>query len=164
MRAMLHPEDSPFACFGPVAARADPKQEATLRCAFWHKVGRNGCHEDFHNLLFVAEARKRYANAPRIDVIVLQRLCAAGRASPPAALARLFALLKPGGVLISSNVCLGESWVPYGALITVMRWFGKAPVVHSYDRQTVFADMRRAGFVEVEEKDVGAAKLEPSAS
>ena len=33
---------------------------------------------------------KRYANAPRIDVIVLQRLCAAGRASPPAALARLF--------------------------------------------------------------------------
>ncbi|HJK94054.1 MAG TPA: methyltransferase domain-containing protein [Polyangiaceae bacterium LLY-WYZ-15_(1-7)] len=76
-----------------------------------------------------------------------------------AALARLFALLKPGGVLISSNVCLGESWVPYGALITVMRWFGKAPVVHSYDRQTVFADMRRAGFVEVEEKDVGAAKL-----
>ena len=45
-----------FACFGPVAARADPKQEATLRCAFWHKVGRNGCHEDFHNLLFVADA------------------------------------------------------------------------------------------------------------
>ena len=33
---------------------------------------------------------KRYANAPRIDVIVLQRLCAAGRASPPPALARLF--------------------------------------------------------------------------
>ena len=33
---------------------------------------------------------KRYANAPRIDVIVLQRLCAAGRAAPPPALARLF--------------------------------------------------------------------------
>ncbi len=33
---------------------------------------------------------KRYVNAPRIDVIVLQRLCAAGRASPPPALARLF--------------------------------------------------------------------------
>ena len=27
-----------------------------MRCAFWHKVGRNGCHEDFHNLLFVADA------------------------------------------------------------------------------------------------------------
>ena len=33
---------------------------------------------------------KRYVNAPRIDVIVLQRLCAAGRAAPPPALARLF--------------------------------------------------------------------------
>ena len=33
---------------------------------------------------------KRYVNKPRIDVIVLQRLCAAGRALPPSALARLF--------------------------------------------------------------------------
>ena len=52
----VHCDAAAFACFGPVAARADPKQEATLRCAFWHKVGRNGCHEDFHNLLFVADA------------------------------------------------------------------------------------------------------------
>ena len=37
----------------------------------------------------------RYANAPRIDVIVLQRLCAAGRASPPPALARLFPTKSP---------------------------------------------------------------------
>ena len=33
---------------------------------------------------------KRYANAPRIDVVVLQALCAKGRAAPPPALARLF--------------------------------------------------------------------------
>ena len=33
---------------------------------------------------------KRYANAPRLDVVVLQALCAKGRASPPPALARLF--------------------------------------------------------------------------
>ena len=33
---------------------------------------------------------KRYANAPRLDVVVLQALCAKGRASPPLALARLF--------------------------------------------------------------------------
>ena len=33
---------------------------------------------------------KRYVNASRIDLIVLQRLCAAGRATPPPALARLF--------------------------------------------------------------------------
>ena len=33
---------------------------------------------------------KRYANAPRLDVVVLQALCAKGRASPPPVLARLF--------------------------------------------------------------------------
>jgi hypothetical protein len=58
--------------------------------------------------------------------------------------------------LISSNVCLGESWVPYGPLITLMRWFGKAPFVHIYDRQTILRELREAGFVSIEEKDVGA--------
>ena len=37
-----------------------------------------------------AETSKRYANAPRLDVVVLQALCVQGRASPPPALARLF--------------------------------------------------------------------------
>lgn len=67
----------------------------------------------------------------------------------------LFQLLKPGGSFISSNVCLGGSWVPYGALITVMRWFGKAPVVHIHDRDTIKREIHAAGFVDVEEKDVG---------
>ena len=54
---------------------------------------RPGAVEAF--LALLAEVRaagswKRYVNKPRIDVIVLQRLCAAGRASPPPALARLF--------------------------------------------------------------------------
>lgn len=66
-------------------------------------------------------------------------------------------LLKPGGAFISSNVCLGGTWVPYGAILAVMYWFGRAPVVHCYDRDTIMREMREAGFVEVEEKDVGAA-------
>lgn len=71
-------------------------------------------------------------------------------------LAAIYDLLEPGGTFVSSNVCLGGTWVPYGALITVMRWFGKAPVVHSYDRETILRELREVGFVEVEEKDVGA--------
>ena len=54
---------------------------------------RPGAVEAFLDLCAAVRAAgswKRYANAPRIDVIVLQRLCAAGRASPPPALARLF--------------------------------------------------------------------------
>ena len=73
-------------------------------------------------------------------------------------LATLFDLLKPGGSFISSNVCLGDSWAPYGAIISVMRWFGKAPVVHIYDRETILRELGEAGFVEVVEQDVGADK------
>jgi len=76
----------------------------------------------------------------------------------PRTLRALFERLKPGGSLISSNVCLGGSWVPYGPLITVMRWFGKAPYVYIYDRPTILRELREAGFVAIEEKDVGAEK------
>jgi arsenite methyltransferase len=70
----------------------------------------------------------------------------------------LFELLKPGGAFISSNVCLGDTWVPYGPMITVMRWFGKAPVVHIYDRATMLRELREVGFVDIQERDVGAQK------
>jgi arsenite methyltransferase len=73
-------------------------------------------------------------------------------------LASLFDLLKPGGSLISSQVCLGDSWLPYGPLITLARWFGKAPFVYIYDRETMLRELREAGFVAVEERDVGAEK------
>ena len=74
-------------------------------------------------------------------------------------LATLFDLLEPGGSFISSNACLGDTWVPYGALITVMRWLGKAPAVHIYSRETILREMREAGFVDVVERDVGAETL-----
>ena len=54
---------------------------------------RPGAVEAFLALLADVRAAgsfKRYANAPRLDVVVLQALCAKGRASPPPALARLF--------------------------------------------------------------------------
>jgi arsenite methyltransferase len=76
----------------------------------------------------------------------------------PRTLRALFERLKPGGSFISSNVCLGGAWVPYGPLLTLMRWFGKAPFVYIYDRATIVRELREAGFVAIEEKDVGAEK------
>ena len=67
-----------------------------------------------------------------------------------------FDLLRPGGTFISSNVCLAGSWVPYGLLLPVLRWLGKAPRVHLYDRATILREIAAAGFTDVEEKDVGA--------
>ena len=54
---------------------------------------RPGAVEAFLALLADVRAAgsfKRYANAPRLDVVVLQALCAKGRASSPPVLARLF--------------------------------------------------------------------------
>ncbi len=74
----------------------------------------------------------------------------------PAALARIYDLLKPGGFFVSSTVCLGGSWVPYAPLLTVMRWLGKAPRVWIVSRQRIKQEMLQAGFVGIEQLDVGA--------
>lgn len=78
---------------------------------------------------------------------------------PQAALEHIHRLLKPGGYFVSSTVCLGESWVPYGAIIGVMKLFGKAPrVVQSISRLELEAAMRDAGFIDVSTPDVGAGR------
>ncbi len=77
-----------------------------------------------------------------------------------AALARAFELLKPGGFLVASTVCIGESWVPFRPLLAVMRWLGKAPsVVAVISRKQLRAEVEAAGFVDVEEPDVGAKQI-----
>lgn len=73
-----------------------------------------------------------------------------------ATLATAFDLLRPGGRFISSNVCLGGTWVPYRSIIAVMRWLGKAPRVHCYSRATILRELAAAGFVDAREHDVGA--------
>ena len=73
-----------------------------------------------------------------------------------AALEHIFSLLKAGGFFISSTVCLGESWVPYGPLIWSMRLVGKAPMVKIFDKRTLEEEIRRSGFVDVSQPDVGA--------
>ncbi len=73
-----------------------------------------------------------------------------------AALERAFSLLRPGGYFVSSTVCTGESWIPFGPIIAVMRWFGKAPwVATGLSRSMLVAEMEAAGFVQIEQPDVG---------
>lgn len=72
------------------------------------------------------------------------------------ALARMYRLLKPGGFFVTSTVCLGESWIPYAPILTVMRWLGKAPNVTIFSKQALGESITRAGFVGIEAPDVGA--------
>lgn len=71
----------------------------------------------------------------------------------------LYELLAPGGFLISSTVCLGDSYKPYGLILTVMRWLGRAPKVHIVRGEALMAEMREAGFVDVAAHEVDAAEI-----
>jgi len=72
------------------------------------------------------------------------------------ALEHIFRLLKPGGIFVSSTVCLKDGAMPMGPVLWVMRKLGKAPYVSRLKRSTLMADMRDVGFVDVEAHDVGA--------
>jgi arsenite methyltransferase len=75
----------------------------------------------------------------------------------PAVLARIHRLLRPGGFFVSSTVCLSESWVPYRPILEVMRWLGKAPRVQMLRKRALEEELRRAGFDDLDQPDVGAA-------
>jgi len=75
------------------------------------------------------------------------------------ALERIHDLLEPGGSFISSTVCLRASMVPYGPILRVMRWFGKAPPVYLIDEATLARDFHDAGFVDISSPEVGAKKV-----
>jgi ubiquinone/menaquinone biosynthesis C-methylase UbiE len=77
----------------------------------------------------------------------------------PAALARIFQLLAPGGFFVSSTVCLGESRVPYRPLLWLLRQLGKAPMVKILNKHTVEEEVKRAGFVDLSWPDVGAKPI-----
>lgn len=74
----------------------------------------------------------------------------------PAALGRMFSLLKPGGFFASSTATLGESMVPYRPILAVARALGKAPMVKVLRKSTLTAEVLAAGFVDVQQPDVGA--------
>lgn len=74
-----------------------------------------------------------------------------------ATLKQIVGLLKPGGYFVASTVCLGETWVPYSPMLTLMRWLGKAPYVEArLSKAQLHSDVEAAGFVDLETPDVGA--------
>ncbi|MFK7999670.1 MAG: class I SAM-dependent methyltransferase [Polyangiales bacterium] len=73
-----------------------------------------------------------------------------------AALERIHRLLRPGGFFVSSTPCLGESWVPYTPIVTLLRWLGKAPLVKVFDKSSFEGELKAAGFVDIAQPDVGA--------
>ncbi len=79
-------------------------------------------------------------------------------ADPPGLIRTFARVLRPGGVLVSHTACMGGIWFPpYALVIPVMRWLGKAPLVTLFTADELRAHLAAAGFVDLQEPDVGAA-------
>jgi ubiquinone/menaquinone biosynthesis C-methylase UbiE len=59
---------------------------------------------------------------------------------------KVFRLLKPGGVFISSTVCMRDLAMLIHYVIPIMQFFGQAPFVAIFDRAELLASVRAAGF------------------
>lgn len=62
------------------------------------------------------------------------------------AMRRIYGSLKPGGLFISSTVCVKNGFGILGFLIPVLRLIGLAPFVASFSSDDLEADFRAAGF------------------
>ena len=63
-----------------------------------------------------------------------------------AALTKAHQLLKPGGIFISSTVCLTDRMWFVRPVIHIMQWIGKAPYVSFLRANTVLREVNAAGF------------------
>lgn len=63
-----------------------------------------------------------------------------------AVLRKVFRLLKPGGVFISSTVCMSNLPMLIRYVIPVMQFFGRAPFVAIFDREELLESIKAAGF------------------
>ncbi len=74
-----------------------------------------------------------------------------------AALAKIRRVLKPGGLFVSSTVCLADRLWFLRPVIPVMQWLGKAPWVDFTKSEAMLREIEAAGFVPQEHWTHGRA-------
>ena len=75
-----------------------------------------------------------------------------------ATLAHLYSMLKPGGYAITKTACLRNMSMFIPPMISVMRFFGKAPQVLLFSTDDLDQAFRKAGFKLVETGHFGKSK------
>lgn len=69
----------------------------------------------------------------------------------------IFRLLRPGGVLVTSTSCLGESIIPYRPVLNLIHLIGRSPYVAVFTKATLRREILETGFVRLDEPSVSAA-------
>ena len=101
---------------------------------------------DIHNVSFRQSGVEEF-NAPQgsFDMVLALNLLhlLPDRAS---ALSKIHQLLKPGGVFISSTVCLADRMWFLRPFIPLLQWAGKAPYVSFLGAEQVLSEVVQSGF------------------
>ena len=63
-----------------------------------------------------------------------------------AVLKKVFRLLKPGGVFISSTVCMTDLAMLIRYVVPIMQFFGQAPFVAFFNREELLESIKATGF------------------
>jgi len=63
-----------------------------------------------------------------------------------AVLEKVLRLLKPGGVFISSTVCMGDMMKVIRYVVPIMQFFGRAPFVAFFSREELLESIEKSGF------------------
>jgi ubiquinone/menaquinone biosynthesis C-methylase UbiE len=63
-----------------------------------------------------------------------------------AVIARVHAMLRPGGIFVSNTVCLGDSMKWFRFVGPIGRWLGVFPLVRIFTRSELESSLRSAGF------------------
>ena len=112
------------------------------------EIGRNRAREaGVENVTFQQATIENFVAEPASFDIVLALNIIHLIDDPAAAVSKVFTLLKPGGVFVSSTACLGDvRFNYYRILIPIMRLLGKAPPVHYVKRSDLERYFADAGF------------------
>jgi ubiquinone/menaquinone biosynthesis C-methylase UbiE len=59
---------------------------------------------------------------------------------------RVYELLKPGGVFISSTICIGDGGIGFKLLAPIFKWIPLLPSITVFSQQQLIASLASAGF------------------
>jgi ubiquinone/menaquinone biosynthesis C-methylase UbiE len=63
-----------------------------------------------------------------------------------AVITKVYRMLKPGGVFVSSTVCLGGVWKLLAWVVPVGKFFGLMPQLRAFSTQDLLNDLERSGY------------------